>query len=153
MYINNMGNRFRNIFIGLSVCGLLATYAADAEVEGSEAIKAYESEGFLNYKLHCGICHSITPPKDVAPPLSQVLEVYHNAYPDSATFVKKVSDWVSHPNKNKTLIPGAIKEHKIMPKLPYDKETIRKISEWMWNATQCPDPPNSSDPQPDLGNC
>jgi hypothetical protein len=42
-----------------------------------------------------------------------------SAYPQREDFVQQIIDWVEYPDKDVSLMRGAIKKFGLMPKLPY----------------------------------
>ena len=143
-YQNFVGRIFLTIFLMALLHS--TTYPQDS------LKNAYNQTGFVSYKLHCGICHSIKAPAKEGPPLQKVLKIYSEKYPDSSQFVERVFRWVKHPQPGSSLMISDVMQHQLMPKLPYTDNTIYKIAVWMWQAAGCQDIPDA-EIEPDLGSC
>ena len=73
--------------------------------------------------------------KKSAPHFSEIKGYYKVAYPTKKEFVKKLSTWVSHPDKKTAKLPHAIKEFKqVMPYLGIDIEILRDIAEYLYET-------------------
>ncbi len=91
------------------------------------------SESYRLMKQKCFICHLETPEpakrnQMIAPPMVRVQQHYKPAYPAKEAFVKAVVAYVKNPSEAKTLMPGAVKRFKIMPKLIYDDKELQLIA-------------------------
>ncbi len=91
------------------------------------------STGYRLMKQKCFICHLETPDpakrgQMIAPPMVRVQQHYKPAYPTKEAFVKAVVAYVKNPSEAKTLMPGAVKRFKIMPKLIYDDKELQLIA-------------------------
>ena len=97
-----------------------------------------DSKGYKLMKQKCYLCHFEKPDPSrkeqmIAPPMLRVQEHYKPAYPNKGEFVNAITSIVKSPSEAKTLMPGAIKKFKLMPKLIYDDEELRLIAEAIYD--------------------
>ncbi len=96
------------------------------------------SEGYKLMKSKCFVCHLPKPDPSksdqmIAPPMMRVKEHYLPYYQDKESFVKAVMSIVKNPSEEKTLMPGAVKNFNLMPKLPYDDNELKMIVETVYD--------------------
>jgi len=89
-------------------------------------------------KTRCYVCHTEKPgevPENQmkAPPMWGVRMHYIRRYPDKTVFIQRIKEWVKHPEKSKSLMPGAIKRFGLMPALPYPDEELTRIAEAIYH--------------------
>lgn len=93
-------------------------------------------EGEELYKANCAVCHGSTGGMDMrkrlAPPIAAVRLHYIDAYPDEASFVEAVSNWVEKQDENNSRMRGAIRRFKIMPPISIPKEDAKKIASYIF---------------------
>jgi len=93
-------------------------------------------EGEKLYKTHCAACHGATGGMDmnkrIAPPIAGVRMQYINAHPEKDAFIRAVSGWLASQDENKSLMPAAIKQFKIMPPLEIALEDSEKIAAYIY---------------------
>lgn len=91
------------------------------------------AEGFELMRQKCFICHFEKPDpskKDImiAPPMLRVQEHYKPAYQSKGEFVEAIKTWVNNPSESETLMPGAVRKFKLMPKLPFEEADLELIA-------------------------
>ena len=93
-------------------------------------------EGKTKFNIICTACHkeTFTDPM-LAPPMAMVKDHYSRLFKnDKEGFVQAVVEWVKAPQQEKTLMPGAIRNFKIMPALPLPDEDLRAIATYLYEA-------------------
>jgi len=95
------------------------------------------SEGYRLMQQKCFICHMATPDSAkknqmIAPPMVRVQEHYKPAYPGKNDFMKATKQYINNPSEVKTLMPGAVKRFKLMPKLIYTDNELTLITEALY---------------------
>ncbi|MDG2170085.1 MAG: hypothetical protein P8L44_19420 [Opitutales bacterium] len=93
-------------------------------------------EGKAKFNTICTACHknSFTEPM-LAPPMAMVKDHYGQFFKDDiAGFVSAVVEWVKNPTPEKTMMPGAIRNFKIMPLLPLPDEDLEAIATYLFEA-------------------
>lgn len=100
-------------------------------------------EGKAKFNTLCTACHknSFTDPM-LAPPMAMVKDHYSQFFKeDKAGFVSAVAEWVKNPTQEKTMMPGAIRNFKIMPPLPLPDEDLEAIATYLFEE-EIPAPSN-----------
>lgn len=97
----------------------------------------FNSKGYELIQQKCYICHFAKPDplkidQMIAPPMLRVQEHYKPTYPNKNEFVNAIMAIVKNPSQEKTLMPGAVKKFKLMPKLIYEDEELRLIAETIY---------------------
>lgn len=106
----------------------------------SQAVQAANDveQGKKLFKTYCSACHGATGGMDmskrVAPPIIAVKMHYIDSYPDKASFVAAVTQWLEKQDASKTLMPGAIRKFKIMPLIPVAREDAQKIAAYIFEG-------------------
>lgn len=94
-----------------------------------------EDHGEKLYQQHCAVCHGPTAEgqRRVAPPLFAVKNHYLAVHDDELTFVDAINSWVEKPEEDKSLMKGAIRHFKLMPKIPVPEDDVTKIAEYIFS--------------------
>ena len=84
----------------------------------------------------CNICHSIKSSEDamIAPPFTNIQKKYKRVYASKQEFVDAIVDFNAEPTKDKAMMFGALKKFGVMAKMPYSKDDVEKIANYMYNA-------------------
>ncbi len=132
-----------NLFMVILLIGLIScnTNQKNKNTSSNEAIEQNaesNSKGYALMTQKCYLCHFEKPDpskKDymIAPPMLRVQEHYKPTYPDKTEFVDAIVAIVKNPSLEKTLMPGAVKKFKLMPRLIYDDEELRLIAEAIYD--------------------
>ena len=130
------------LLIGLISCNTKQKNDPYSKSENSNEAVAQNAEfNAKGYKLmtqKCYLCHFEKPDpskKDLmlAPPMLRVQEHYKPTYPNKTEFVNAIVAIVKNPSLEQTLMPGAVKKFKLMPKLIYDDAELRLIAEAIYD--------------------
>lgn len=89
--------------------------------------------GSLLLHGNCTTCHYINEHKS-APSLNHIKKIYKESFFDKKLFVEYMVTWVEKPNKEGALMDDMIKKYGLMPELAYDRETLRLIAEYIFDA-------------------
>lgn len=86
----------------------------------------------------CYTCHFEKPDfvkreEMISPPMLRIKEHYKPAYTNKIEFINAIVTFVKEPSSEKTLMPGAVKKFKIMPKMIYDDDELRLIAETIYD--------------------
>ena len=93
------------------------------------------NEGYTLMKNTCYACHNPnTASHDdiLAPPFKAVKMRYTRQYNNKVDFVNAMVNWVQNPEDDKALMRGAVKQFKLMPKLPLPTEDLKKIAIYIY---------------------
>jgi len=88
------------------------------------------------FETRCNICHGIKGKTEamLAPPFYNIKSKYSKVFRTKASFENAIVNFVSEPKKENTMMYGAVKQFGVMPKLPYPKEELIKIAEYIYNT-------------------
>lgn len=106
--------------------------------ESKSVITLSNSKGYELMSQKCFVCHFSKPDparmdQMIAPPLLRIQEHYRPAFQNKEDFVLSIIDFINNPSEEKTLMPGAVKKFKLMPKLIYDEKELRLIAETLYD--------------------
>lgn len=87
----------------------------------------------LLFSGNCVTCH-LENESNSAPSVIEFKERYKSAFPNKKEFVDYMSTWVQYPKKETSLMDDAIKKYELMPELGFDLETLREISEYIYET-------------------
>jgi len=93
------------------------------------------TEDYMLFKNNCYACHSVTAKSHddiIAPPMVAVKRRYMVSYKTKEEFVDAMINWVIDPKEENALMRGAVKQFKVMPKQPFDKDVIAKIAKYIF---------------------
>ncbi len=108
--------------------GEQATAAAAADLTGHP--------GYKLYQMYCIACHGGTqePGQRLAPPAFMVQRHYKNAFPEDE-FKQRIIAWINNPDKEKSIMPGAVRNFNLMPPLQLSQADRQQIADYFWLAT------------------
>jgi len=95
-----------------------------------------KGEAYNLMKTNCYACHNPnTKSHDdiIAPPFKAVKMHYTREYNNKKDFVDAVVNWVQNPEEDKSLMFGAVKRFKVMPKLPLPNKDLEKIAAYIYD--------------------
>jgi len=109
------------------------TSGSDTVLAPKERLTGSQNEAYEMMKQFCFSCHLPQPDPSkresmIAPPMRNVQQHYKSTYPEKEAFVKAVVDWVSKPEEEKVLMPGAVRKFNLMPPLPIGNDKLKKIA-------------------------
>lgn len=92
------------------------------------------ADGGKLFVQYCGSCHgqSDSAENRIAPPIVAIKDHYIRKHADKQTYVSAFVNWVKHPSKDRTLMPGAIKRFGLMPALAYSEQDLTAIAEFVF---------------------
>ena len=91
------------------------------------------SLGSLLFHGNCTTCHVETKTVS-APSVLDFREHYMRAFPKKEDFVKYMSLWVANPDPKTSIMLQAIEKHGLMPQLGFDMETLKDITEFIYDT-------------------
>ena len=66
--------------------------------------------------------------------MMEIRKNYLTAFEEKEDFVKYMSEWVSHPKEETSIMLGAIKKYELMPYLHYDIEALKEIAAYIYET-------------------
>jgi len=92
-----------------AACCVLATPAAGQQPAADQA------EGKAVFDMVCAMCHSITPPAKLAPPISHAAGFYAQRYTDADSAAAAMVAYLKEPDAETSLVPAhAIERYGLM---------------------------------------
>ncbi len=94
-----------------------------------------EANNYQSLLFHgnCVTCHFETKSLS-APSVQDFKKRYKDAFPNKKDFINYMSIWVEHPNPDTSLMNDAIKKYNLMPELGFDRDTLKRISEYIYDT-------------------
>ncbi len=87
----------------------------------------------LLFHGNCTTCHFENKAVS-APSVAEFKKQYKLAFPKKDDFINNIAKWVQHPNTKTSLMNDAIKKYKLMPELGFDLDTLKQISEYIYDT-------------------
>lgn len=101
--------------------------------ESLEKNVAYQGRAL--FEQICMACHKYERQQPMlAPPVFAVKDHYTRVYSEEKDFVDAVVAFVSKPDAEKALMPGAIAKFNLMPPLPLPREQLESIASFIFRA-------------------
>ncbi len=84
---------------------------------------------------NCYVCHSPTASHDerLAPPMIAIKKHYLSDKTTKEEFINSMQNWINNPTQENVKMYGAVRKFGIMPKQSFPEETIRQISDYMFD--------------------
>jgi cytochrome c2 len=83
---------------------------------------------------NCGACHSLEPPPRNGPPARGMTKNYRSVFSDYTSFQKAFISFTLNPSEKKAIMPHAVQEFGIMPKMDFEKQELEEIAQWLWDT-------------------
>jgi cytochrome c551/c552 len=90
-----------------------------------------DTMGQLLFEGNCVTCHSENEEKS-APSMMEVKKRYKTAFSNKENFIEYLSEWVSNPSAQHSIMLDAIRKHGLMPQLGYEKEVLKEIAAYIY---------------------
>lgn len=137
-----MGNLIKSLSIAITVSIFFISCNNNVKTKKIEDYGIPQSdlkttEGYKLMESKCYICHFEKPDpakmnQMIAPPMLRIKEHYLPNYQNKESFTKAITDIINNPSEANTLMPGAIKKFKLMPKLIYNQDELKLIAETIY---------------------
>ena len=97
--------------------------------------KNQEYPGKKLMQTNCYVCHNptATEANRIAPPMIAIKKHYINENTSKAAFIKSIQGWIDNPTKENVKMFGAVRRFGLMSKQAFSEETIKQISEYMFD--------------------
>ncbi len=120
------------LFFGCKDAKKKETTAIDNTPETATMISDHPGKKIMETK--CYACHDATTPEEsrLAPPMAAVKMRYLMGVSDKNEFIDDFLDWADKPTLEKSKMPGAVQRFGVMPYLPYPKEDIKLIADYLY---------------------
>lgn len=97
-----------------------------------------QSQGESLFKVHCGSCHTISPPPEKAPPVYGIAMHYRRKYSSKSEFVAAIVDYAKSPDPAKSIMPNARAEFGNMAPIQLPDSELIKIAAFIHTFAQKP---------------
>jgi hypothetical protein len=87
----------------------------------------------LIFHGNCTMCHVETKTVS-APSIIEVKKHYMSAFSKKEDFIKYMSEFALHPSAELSIMQHSVKKHGLMPELGYEIETLREITEYIYDT-------------------
>lgn len=111
----------------VALSGLLSVAVASGVMAAD-----HESDGQMLFMQSCAVCHSLTGPATIAPPVFAFAERTKKDFPTEQEFVARVMDWVADPSADKALMREAVNKYGVMPKMDFSHVDVEAIAKYIY---------------------
>lgn len=85
-------------------------------------------------KTNCFNCHNPDMGESrVAPPLFKVREHYYDEETTKEEFVTAIINFINNPTEENSIMPGAVRNFGLMPKMSFKEEDIQLIADYLYD--------------------
>ena len=107
---------------------------SDSNVTQSGSITSDPGKELL--EKYCYACHQPKGAMEdrLAPPMFAVKKHYMRSGPTKEEFTTAILTWVEEPSEEKSKMPGALAKFGVMPYQTFSKDTIVKISHYLYDT-------------------
>ncbi|NNK55032.1 MAG: cytochrome c family protein, partial [Flavobacteriaceae bacterium] len=124
--------------------GILLMLSCNSPLEDSYTAMTTEVETTLPDPEHpgkalmeknCYACHNAATAHEdrIAPPMIAVKKHYISEDTSKEEFTEAILNWTKEPSEDKAKMYGAVKRFGVMPYQSFPEETIRQISEYLYD--------------------
>ncbi|NTW51547.1 MAG: cytochrome c [Chlorobiaceae bacterium] len=123
-----MNNAEKIILTGL-VIGLSGSVTGTFPQTASAAV-----DGKAVFDKNCSVCHSISPPPKLAPPIVPISARYHQKISSRTEGISRMAAFIKSPSKEKVLAdPQAIVRFGMMPPVTLNEAELNAVAAWVWD--------------------
>ena len=91
----------------------------------------FADDGALLFHGNCITCHNETQSIS-APSMREIRQNYLEVFSDKEDFVKYMSQFITTPDEELSIMKDKIKKYKLMPLLGYEKSVAQEISAYVY---------------------
>ncbi len=106
-------------------------------VTDNNGVRSEYAEGMNLAAKYCEACHARGGGSiRVAPPLHAIRNHYLEAFPEEGDFIYAMVDFVRHPTREKSVMPGAVEKFGLMSALSYSEDKIEAIAKYLYHVDE-----------------
>lgn len=124
------------IYFGVSFSACTSQAEKQNNNEKKDGSLTTQSDTLALIKNKCFSCHNpdtnIDFEKRLAPPMFKIREHYIDDTITKEAFVNNILTFVSNPNQETSIMPGAVNNFGLMPKQDFSKEDIKQIAAYIF---------------------
>jgi len=100
----------------------------------SDNVSLHEN-GKTLYQTLCQVCHSqpTTVTQRLAPPMFSVQNHYHRQHKSATDFINHLSQFITQPSKENSLMPGAVQKFGLMPQLNISLSEAKAVATYLYH--------------------
>lgn len=105
---------------------------------GSMADLSYNSAiGFQLLSSNCFACHNPNPlvTFQIAPTMADIKLSYFENYAEKERFIQKLTEFMTEPSLENSLMKDAIDQYGLMPKMNFSEEDLKHIASYVYQST------------------
>lgn len=127
------------VMFWLSSATVTEPYDASSQKIKSESVSAdtvISHPGKILIEQNCYSCHNpeMTGQERLAPPIQMVKMHYMRDFESKDAFVDAIAEWVSEPNEDKSIMPGALNRFGLMPPYSISDDEVRLIADYLYET-------------------
>lgn len=118
--------RLLSAFVMVAAAPMLLVGQEQAAVEGQQV-----------FETTCIMCHSLTPPMKMAPPMAMISKHYRDKFTSDTAGVAAIARWVLGPDSTRSALPAhAIERFGLMPKQPgVSAAQAQAVARYVWQLS------------------
>lgn len=114
-------------------CSQSETKAEAADVNDNEQTTT-DNKALALLKTNCFNCHNPDMGESrVAPPLFKIREHYYDEEITKEEFVAAIINFINNPTEENSIMPGAVRNFGLMPKMSFKEEDIQLIADYLYD--------------------
>jgi cytochrome c551/c552 len=130
-----------NLISGISMFVTLFTLQAcqsnaESYTEEAGSVDNLETTALTLLKQNCFTCHNpnLEIENRIAPPMFKIRQHYFDEKTTKEEFVKNITHFVNNPTEENSIMPGAVRNFGIMPKMNFKEEDLKIIAEYLYDT-------------------
>lgn len=106
----------------------------DAKESAADSSKDYDDKALTLLKTNCFTCHnpSLETDNRVAPPMFKIRQHYLGDEKTEEDFVKSIVRFINNPTEENSIMPGAVRNFGIMPKMSFKEDEMKLIAAYLY---------------------
>lgn len=131
----------KTILLGLITISTLLLFQscqtnAESLVDDNTETNKIELQALSLLKQNCFTCHNPNLEIDnrIAPPMFKIRQHYYDDKTTKDEFVKNIIHFVNNPTEENSIMPGAVRNFGIMPKMSFKEEDLKIIAEYLFDT-------------------
>lgn len=111
------------------------TAVKDEKEAAAQSDQDYNDLALVLLKTNCFTCHNPNLEIDnrVAPPMFKIRQHYLDEETTEEDFVKNIVHFIHNPTEENSIMPGAVRNFGIMPKMTFNEDELKLIAAYLYN--------------------
>lgn len=118
------------------LASILVSVSCKGKESGSQLSNAEKQKALTYLQANCLSCHSPSAAREnrIAPPMQAVKLHYKTDGVREKQFVEEVVAFALNPSVEKSKMPGAVRQFKLMPKMNYSEEELTLVARYIYRT-------------------